>query len=179
MWKRCCNCWIYYRNHCECSACLCLSEGVAHRRRGTETQQVHPPQSCMEESSYTHSCGADGEWDNLLQQTAELFSKLHPVVSSDPNRLCIMLVWGSFVLGNTHWCTWMKQEETSRYWVYTAVFSDWKNNRCHKILKLPTCRLRTACVLLMDTIVPQNHAWKTWGSFSQLGKKHDCLYDKL
>lgn len=42
---------------------LCLSEGVAHWRLDTETQQVNLPQSCMEESSHTNSCGADGECD--------------------------------------------------------------------------------------------------------------------
>lgn len=38
---------------------VCLSEGVANWR--ADTQAVHPPQSRMEESSHTYSCGADGE----------------------------------------------------------------------------------------------------------------------
>lgn len=38
-----------------------LSESVAHRRINAETQQVAPPQSCMEKSSCTDSCGADSK----------------------------------------------------------------------------------------------------------------------
>lgn len=41
--------------------CVCLSESVTARWVNTETQQILPSQSSMEESSYTYSCGADGE----------------------------------------------------------------------------------------------------------------------
>lgn len=42
---------------------FCFSEGVAHWRPDTETQQVHPPQSRMEESSYTYSCRTDRKYN--------------------------------------------------------------------------------------------------------------------
>lgn len=44
---------------------LCLAEGVSHWGLDTETQQVRPPQSRMEESSYTHRRGADGEREGI------------------------------------------------------------------------------------------------------------------
>lgn len=40
---------------------VCLSAGVAYQFFDIETQQIHPPQFDMPDSTHTHSCGADGE----------------------------------------------------------------------------------------------------------------------
>lgn len=48
--------------------CFCRAEGIADWRVVPEALSLRPPQSCMEESSHTHSCGADRECDVVFSQ---------------------------------------------------------------------------------------------------------------